>query len=1767
MFGKRKCPGRCWRLLSRSASALTFACAGIAAFAFPNAAGQVPANNDNPPRAQSELCVRLGGNLRNAQGDNETPRKICSGMDQDNTFCIPNSAPAFPCAGLLNHVIQCNRDFQRPALNPFLCGPNCPRPEDNPNQTQARGGKCEFPHAASDVENAAPVRFFQREVAEGFSGAAQTVTIAANYALTFYASDNNGAYVAATLESPNEWEIRAVSAVFAPQTIIAVAHLLREDYYPVAVEFTVALSPLPPLAEISLVFAGTDIFRRGDNAVVERVSDARGESEADFTMTYLGTRNGLHWMADSQIRQEGARANNLCARGGEGWRPPQLGEILSAGATGNAPPVLAEAPEDPTWVTAGMMFPAPQSELPAFTAALSLTILATGAYFADLPNSDGLNLRADIRADSTSAALPPGAARHLCVLPLPEYVPPPDASGTEWEFADFLGVNYRDNNARRPLVHPPRIRGELLTLFARPYRYSRAGADVPLPGRGGGAPMIRLAGPRDPQNGDIYELKTQSISGGGASIVLAARLPVPPGGFALTVFYAPPVGATAAMRIDILMLPALFVGESPPDAEDVREILQSGADPDSAGKDREPPLLIAAARGWAPIVSVLVAEGADPAASGRRNRLAPHAIVENERGIPWTRARETLESFIAAVSLANTVFAGWSVQRLEESGDLEGETPLEQAVKEFWSAVPADSVELVRMAMTIHALGGRCLFEPGNYGVPGVSFVAVDTREALLQENPLCGPSWDSALLERVAQQGPVVLNTDGDGIESRNGPPHPSAEHIQALIGQGANVNREGGSHALLGGRFNAVGHWPLNYAVYHAHAEAVGVLLANNATLRTGRHSPLSDIAQNIHGRDWGKMLNVARHAAAGLQSSGRGAMDWSAASDGLACMGLTLGVNGCGGNANPPYYPPPEADDDFYELAAFLYERGARCDEVDSRTARQCAIPEEMFAIRRDAAPDFAGALATLSARAGYGADFRLTTAATVAGVDIAFVEDGRQLIFSLRGDGSPPINAGFAVTMMARGTLAARLYSVSLVVGEALPLHQAARDGNADEVARLLNGGADANQRDSAGETALMIAAAAGPANFAAVAATLMGAGAMLDLGRLDGDGATHIAARAGHAEVLSVLMTLGADAERPGHMRRAPLHVIFMNESGLPWERVLEMTRILDSGLNGRRPYQSRDLTAFPHASFAGVFPMNHLAAGYDAADAAGRGVILDIAEFVLERGGECWFGQFSFADPVPDLFAQWGDYTHPSCLGREVARLLELTEADSTLSAATVSALASLYIGRNATYNYPEFIIGDLGEPLLLIAARRGHAEALGALAAALRYPPAPLTRRNAPAPTPGAGAAHVLASNPDNLPWTRMLTATRAFIAGLERGPAPWLFDWNQRGDVDGDETAPLNILHERWRGADAQERPLLETMAALMRAAGGSCAENAGALGSPEICGESGIALLRLLLEDAHPSAVAVSLLLDSGASASARDRNNDPFVVLAARKAHAEALGVLITRGASPGAYSQTRRFNIPMILANNHFRNVYEHDPLNPERREFSWEDAAESMRRYLSALRLRGPTEPENDQRAGELQYYEWEFSDDEFGEDLTRYNALDILLAHPDAQAADIRDVPAGMLALHALIVERDARPRECVAGVPFCDEDIFQHFDESVEVAAGYSGAALTVLAPLVGDSKYYFGALRKTGGSGSESFFSLRAAEAEYGADMLIVSLDAPLPLGESRTLEFTAEVRRADADAFRLTGRREDALAGFFRNWIFSLTVRAAAPASEP
>ena len=193
-----------------------------------------PNNYDDPA-----LCEQLGGNLDAANGEN-----VCSGMDRNDTFCIVGAAEALPCQGLFKHVIQCNRDYNRPALNPFFCGRRC---GDFPNK--ARGPQCERVVDASTL--AAHSLSATVYAAEGYAGVGGIVEVTAGYTLNFAP----GGTVFAVSESSGDYVIKPrPPGLRSLATLQLTAELVCGDCYPLS-SLTIAAVFIPVAAPPQSLFA------------------------------------------------------------------------------------------------------------------------------------------------------------------------------------------------------------------------------------------------------------------------------------------------------------------------------------------------------------------------------------------------------------------------------------------------------------------------------------------------------------------------------------------------------------------------------------------------------------------------------------------------------------------------------------------------------------------------------------------------------------------------------------------------------------------------------------------------------------------------------------------------------------------------------------------------------------------------------------------------------------------------------------------------------------------------------------------------------------------------------------------------------------------------------------------------------------------------------------------------------------------------------------------------------------------------------------------------------------------------------------------------------------------------------------------------------------------------------------------------------------------------------------------------------------------------
>jgi ankyrin repeat protein len=111
-----------------------------------------------------------------------------------------------------------------------------------------------------------------------------------------------------------------------------------------------------------------------------------------------------------------------------------------------------------------------------------------------------------------------------------------------------------------------------------------------------------------------------------------------------------------------------------------------------------------------------------------------------------------------------------------------------------------------------------------------------------------------------------------------------------------------------------------------------------------------------------------------------------------------------------------------------------------------------------------------------------------------------------------------------------------FGISAAAG---PLHDAARDGNLQQVKVLLDRGTSATEADEAGEPPLLIASLAGRAD---VVALLLERGSDIEIRNRGGLTALHAAAYGGHLAVVELLVAKGAAVNDNGNFyHMTPLH--------------------------------------------------------------------------------------------------------------------------------------------------------------------------------------------------------------------------------------------------------------------------------------------------------------------------------------------------------------------------------------------------------------------------------------------------------------------------------------------------------------------------------------------------------------------------------------------------------------------------------------------------
>ena len=440
----------------------------------------------------------------------------------------------------------------------------------------------------------------------------------------------------------------------------------------------------------------------------------------------------------------------------------------------------------------------------------------------------------------------------------------------------------------------------------------------------------------------------------------------------------------------------------------------------------------------------------------------------------------------------------------------------------------------------------------------------------------------------------------------------------------------------------------------------------------------------------------------------------------------------------------------------------------------------------------------------------------------------------------------------------------------------------------------------------------------------------------------------LAARNGHAEIVSVLITAGADVNTADpvfrdfsavHHAASPL--VGENAGGGPGPRTLRASVLyyFVGGLDVRNAALGGAAFDWNREDASGFRPLDLLADSLgEAADAAERTLLQEMADYLIAQGGECG--------------VKTADHSQLVCRGTLEALL---DEAEKSAGAANVTVFLDLLENGGADPDYAD----SAGRPLLIVAARNGHAELVSVLAAAGANVNA--TDRTFFNRDVAHHAASTL-SVPAVIPRGLRASVLYYFVGGLEvRNAASGgaKFNWN-REDAGGnralDLLADAEDLSPRPAGEDVS---VIYQMADYMLLRGANCGgatTNKGrrvCAGSAKILG----ARTSLLAEVKNPFGEAnVSVVLDlldsGGVSPDIEDSEGTPILIVAAIMGHAEIVSVLVTAGADPEARARASICDggsigraVPHVTAQNNFRPTL----------RYTWGTALNVLRHFADAV--------------------------------------------------------------------------------------------------------------------------------------------------------------------------------------------------------------------
>ena len=458
-----------------------------------------------------------------------------------------------------------------------------------------------------------------------------------------------------------------------------------------------------------------------------------------------------------------------------------------------------------------------------------------------------------------------------------------------------------------------------------------------------------------------------------------------------------------------------------------------------------------------------------------------------------------------------------------------------------------------------------------------------------------------------------------------------------------------------------------------------------------------------------------------------------------------------------------------------------------------------------------------------------------------------------------------------------------------------------------------------------------------------------AGANPDL-TVNGRPALIEAGRRGHAKVVSVLVTAGADVNAAdagfddfgvAHHAAAPLSganagdaagpralrasVLFYFGGGLDARKAADAGADFDwnrEDANDRRPLDLLVLAA-------------SLAAEQSSSPEEDAAVIRQMADYMVARGASC-------GDATTDR-------ENIICVGPVRRALLE--EVKKPRGAANITTVLRLLGGNNADPDAQDLD----GTPILLVAATIGHAEIVSVLITAGADPDARI-----PSACGGVddgdsfGLPHLTARNNFGstlyYTWGTALNVLRHFADAVNQVGAS--YDWNARG-VPADcspGARAIDYLRPRYEAGAASlpEEGIGDKLAAMGRMAdilianGASCSSADQIVKNHVTC----FGVAREALLSAGDANEARLLLEEDSVHPNIKDKEGRPILIRAAIRGRFEVVSVLITAGADPQA-----RWNgdaVPHLVMRNNFNQP-------SDRLYYGWSQAEGVLQYFVDAV--------------------------------------------------------------------------------------------------------------------------------------------------------------------------------------------------------------------